>query len=111
LVIVPNTFVVDIVDATPPDKETLVDAGVVQLYKVPTGIIFDPPIVGVTLNGVPVHTVVFIFDTNGFGLTYTVTVNAAPDSNPLHDPNVGVTIYVAVRWAFTLLVNVPLTVV
>jgi hypothetical protein len=54
---VPNIFVVDIVDATPPDKEAFVYVGIPQLYKVPAGIILLPPIEGVTANVVPVHIV------------------------------------------------------
>ena len=41
--------------------------------------------------------------TDGFGFTVTVTVNVAP----VHEPDVGVTVYVAVCAAFVGFVNVP----
>ncbi len=62
-----------------------------QMYVVFVGTI-SVPSVGVILNTSPLQIVTILFAMTGFGLTVVVTVNGAP----LHDPLVGVTVYVAV---------------
>jgi hypothetical protein len=52
-----------------------------------------------------VHAVAVIAEIAGRGFTVTITVNVAPG----HDPDVGVTVYVAVCAVFVVLVNVPVT--
>ena len=55
---VPNTLVEERADATPPVNEAFCGAGVPQVNKVPVGIMFPLPLVGVNVNGEPVHTMV-----------------------------------------------------
>jgi hypothetical protein len=58
---------------------------------------------GLTVNAVPLQTVVVRSWIEGLGLTVTVTVNVGP----VQDPDVGVTVYVAVCVVLVGLVNVP----
>src|ERR1043166_1782730 len=98
-----NVPVIDEPDPSTPPVIPPVTVGTPQLYVVPAGTIPFVPSTGVTLNAVPLHTVVVIAFIDGFGLTVTVTVNVAP----VHEPDVGVTIYVAVCAVLVGLVNVP----
>jgi hypothetical protein len=59
---------------------------------VPVGTTPFVPLAGVDVKATPLHTVLVIAVIEGFGLTVTVTVNVVPEQ----DPEVGVTVYVAV---------------
>jgi hypothetical protein len=50
------------------------------------------PLAGVDVKATPLHTVLVIAVIEGLGFTVTVTVNVVPEQ----DPEVGVTVYVAV---------------
>jgi hypothetical protein len=82
--------------------------GTGQLYKVFAGTIPSTSLVGVTVNGTPLHVTVVIAVTSGVGFKVTVNVNELP----IHPPNTvfGVTIYVTVCCVFVLLLNKPYTV-
>ena len=74
------------------------------MYVVLVGTI-SVPSVGAILKTSPLQIVTILFAMTGFGLTVVVTVNVAP----LHNPLVGVTVYVAVCGILVGLVSVPLT--
>lgn len=61
------------------------------------------PLTGVTLNPVPLHAVTVFAAIVGFGFTVTVTVKLVP----VHPPDNGVTVYVAVWLVLVGLVSVP----
>ena len=54
-------------DGCPPESEAFSKVGVLQVYNVPAGMMLLPMMVGVTLNKVPVQTVVLIFAIEGLG--------------------------------------------
>ena len=58
---------------------------------------------GVTVNAVLLHEVAVIAVIEGFGFTVTITVK----SLPVHPPDKGVTVYVAVCTELVGLVSVP----
>jgi hypothetical protein len=73
--------------ATPPVIPP-VTTGADQLYVVPAGTMLGPLFAGVTVNAVPLQTVVVRSCIDGLGLTVTVTVNG----RPAQVPEVGVTV-------------------
>ena len=94
------------VDALLPDAPPVnppVTPGALQLYKVPTGITPFIPFVGVTPKLTPLHDVAVIALINADGFRFTVTEKDAP----VHDPDTGVTIYVAVTTPIVVFVKVP----
>ncbi len=69
----------------------------------PAGTI-SAPLTGVTVKAVALHVVAVLLAIAGTGFTVTVTVKVAP----VHAPDSGVTVYVAVCGVFVGLVSVPL---
>jgi hypothetical protein len=59
------------------------------------------PFTGVTVNTEPLQAVAVLFAIVAAGLTVTVTVKVGP----VHEPEVGVTVYVAVAEAFVVFVR------
>ena len=58
-------------------------------------LLLTPPVVGVTVKSVPLHTDAVSLAMVGFGFTVTVTVKVAPGQAP-NVPEVGVTVYTTV---------------
>ena len=81
-----------------------VTVGTPQLYRVPAGTMPFVPLVGVTVNNTPLQLTPVIAVTLAVGLIVTVTAKLAP----VHVPDTGVTVYVALCWVFVGLTNVPL---
>ena len=71
----------------------------------PDGTISPPPLLGVTVNPVPLHELAVLFAIFAFGLTVTVTVNVEPTQLPAA-PLVGVTVYTTVCAVLVKLVKV-----
>ena len=80
-----------------------VPVGALQVKVVPAGIIPFVTFVGVILKNTPLHVVVLIAVICASGFKFTVTENDAP----VHDPDTGVTIYVAVTTPIVVFVKVP----
>ena len=80
-----------------------VTLGTPQLYVVPAGTIPLVTFVGVILKNTPLHVVVLIAVICASGFKFTVTEKEAP----VQDPDVGVTIYVAVTTLIVVFVKVP----
>ena len=78
--------------------------GALQLYKVPDGTMPFVPLVGVNVNNTPLQVIVVIAVTLATGLIVTVTAKLAP----VHVPDTGVTVYVALCCVFVGLTKVPL---
>ena len=91
-----------VVPLTPPVIPP-VTPGALQLYVVPTGMIPFVPFVGVIVKLTPLHVVFVIAVTCASGFRFTVTEKDAP----VHDPDTGVTIYVAVTTPIVVFVKVP----
>ena len=91
-----------VVPLTPPVIPP-VTPGALQLYVVPTGMIPFVPFVGLTVKLTPLHVVFVIAVTCASGFRFTVTENEAP----VHDPDTGVTMYVAVTTPIVVFVKVP----
>jgi len=87
-----------------PPVNPPVTTGAFQLYKVPAGTIPFVPLVGVTVNNTPLQLTPVIAVTLGVGLIVTVTAKLAP----IHVPDTGVTVYVALCCVFVGLTKVPL---
>jgi hypothetical protein len=104
---VPNTLFTTLVPLAPPVIVAL-NVGTGQLYKVFIGTIPSTSLVGVTVNGTPLHVTVVIAPTSGVGFKVTVTVKFVPTQPAAV---LGVTIYVTVCVSFVRLLNVPNTVV
>ena len=81
-----------------------VTLGADQLYKVPDGTIPFVEFTGVTLKNTPSQLTAVIAVITAVGFKVTVTVNV----EPVQDPDIGVTIYVAVCCVLEVLVNSPL---
>ena len=77
---------------------------IVHVYVVDAGTISLPLLFGVIVNASPLQIVAVLLAIAGFGLMVATTVNVGP----LHNPLVGVTVYVAVCGMFVGLVSVPL---
>ena len=99
-------IVVAFVAGDPPVKPP-VTLGALQLYNVPAGTMPSVRFVGLTVNATPLQLTEVISVITAVGLIVIVTVNVAP----VHDPDNGVTIYVAVCVVFNGFVKVPLIVV
>jgi hypothetical protein len=89
---------------TPPVKLP-VTVGALQAYVVPVGTISPPPLLGVTVNPLPLQILAVLFATDGVGLTVTVIVKLVPTQLPA-SPLVGVTVYTTVCAVFVVLVKV-----
>jgi len=89
--------------AMPPDSDP-VTTGAVQVYVVPAGTIPLVLLTGEAVNVPPLQIAVIILVTAGIGLTVTVTVNVGP----VHVPESGVTVYIAVCGMLVELTSVPL---
>ena len=78
-----NVWLIELtpVAVTPPVIPPVTD-GVDQLYVVPAGTVPFVPFTGVTLNTIPVVTIVLISVIAATGLTFTVTVNDVPAQLP-----------------------------
>ena len=87
-----------------PPVNPPVTTGALQLYKVPAGTTPFVPLVGVTVNNTPLQLTPVIAVTLATGLIVTVTAKLAP----VHVPDTGVTVYVALCWVFVGLTKVPL---
>ena len=68
--------------------ETPATLSTVQVYVEVLGIIVDPEFVKDTVNGVPLHAVVWLSGKTGVGFTVTTSANG----EPIHVPDVGVTV-------------------
>src|SRR5664279_345486 len=88
--------------AIPPVRPP-VTTGTPQVYVVLAGTIPLTPFTGVTVKAVPLHADPVIAVTAGPGLTVTMTVKV----EPVHVPDAGVTVYVAVCDAAVGFVSVP----
>ena len=88
----------------PPPVILPVTLGALHAYVVPAGTMPFVPFTGVTLNNVPVTTVVLISVIVATGLIFTATVNDAPAQLP----DTGLTWYVAVTKLLVVFTNVPL---
>ncbi len=86
----------------PPVKPP-VTVGVDQLYVVPAGTMPSMPFTGIEVKPTPPHVVATMLLIVGSRFTVTTTVKAVP----IHEPDVGVTMYVAVWAVFVELVRVP----
>ena len=82
-----SVWLIDAPVAVTPPVTPPVTIGADQLYAVPDGTIPLVPFTGVTLNTVPVVTVVLISVIVATGLIFAVTVNA----EPVQVPDCGVT--------------------
>jgi hypothetical protein len=100
--IVVTLFVADAPPVTVP-----VNVGTLQLYKLLIGTMPFVPLLGVTVNGTPLHVTVLIAVTSGVGFNVTITVNAAPTQ--LSD--LGITVYVTVCTVFVRFSRLPNTIV
>ena len=89
---------------TPPVKLP-VTVGALHAYVVPVGRIPPPPLLGVTVNPVPLQVLAVLFAIVAIGFTVTVTVNVDPTQLPA-SPLVGVTVYTTVCAVFVVLVKV-----
>ena len=74
------------------------------MYVVPAGTIPLVTFAGEAVNVSALQIVDVITAIDGFGFTVTVRVNGVP----VHDPELGVTVYKAVWGEFVVLVSVPL---
>ena len=79
---------------TPPVKLP-VTVGALQAYVVPVGTISPPPLLGDTVNPVPLHALTVLLTMVAIGFTVTVTVKLEPTQLPA-SPLVGVTVYTTV---------------
>lgn len=101
LISVPLMFPVPAPDVPPVNP---VPEGADQLYVVPAGTM-SAPLIGVTVNGVPLQVVMLSLAMAGVGFIVTVTVKGVPGQAA---GVVVVTVYVAVTGAFVVLISVPL---
>ena len=99
-------IVVAFVAGAPPVNPP-VTLGALQLYNVPAGTMPSVRFVGLTVNATPLQLTELIAVITAVGLIVIVTVNVVP----VHDPDNGVTIYVAVCVVFNGFVKIPLIVV
>ena len=87
-----------------PPVRPPVTVGTLQLYNVPCGTIPSARFVGLTVNPTPLQVTVVRLLITAVGLIVIVNVNV----DPVHTPDNGVTVYVAVCVVFNGFVNVPL---
>ena len=101
LLSVPLIFA-ELLAAVPPEIPALI-VGAGQLYVISAGIIPSVTSTGIVVKLPPLHIVAVRSLTAGTGLTVTVTVNV----RPVHGPETGVTVYVAVPAELPVLVSAP----
>jgi hypothetical protein len=88
----------------PPVNPPVTTGNALHAYVVPDGTM-SVPLLGVTVNPVPLHVLAVLFAIFAFGLTVTVTVNVDPTQLPAA-PLVGVTVYTTVCAVLVKLVKV-----
>ena len=104
LVVFPNIPLIPFdADACVTPPVIPVPVGALQVKVVPAGIIPFVTFVGVILKNTPLQVVVLIAVICASGFKFTVTEKDAP----VHDPDTGVTIYVAVTTPIVVFVKVP----
>jgi hypothetical protein len=89
----------------PPVNPPVTTGNALHAYVVPVGTISPPPLLGVTVNPVPLQVLTVLFAIVALGLTVTVTVNVDPTQLPAA-PLVGVTVYTTVCAVLVKLVKV-----
>jgi len=89
----------------PPVNPPVTTGNALHAYVVPVGTISPPPLLGVTVNPVPLQVLTVLLSIVALGLTVTVTVNVDPTQLPAA-PLVGVTVYTTVCAVLVKLVKV-----
>ena len=91
-----------VIPAAPPVNPPLT-LGALQLYTIPDGTIPFVPLIGLTVKATPLQLTELIAVITGVGLIVTVNTNDAP----VHAPDTGVTVYVAICAIFVGFVRLP----
>jgi hypothetical protein len=79
----------------PPVNPPVTTGNALHAYVVPVGTISPPPLLGVTVNPVPLQVLAVLFAIVAIGFTVTVIVKLVPTQLP-SAPLVGVTVYTTV---------------
>jgi len=93
------------VAVAPPVNPPVTTGNALHAYVVHDGTMSPPPLLGVTVNPVPLQVLAVLLSIVALGLTVTVTVNVDPTQFPAA-PLVGVTVYTTVCAVLVKLVNV-----
>ena len=90
----------------PPVNPPVTTGSALHAYVVPDGTMSPPPLLGVTVNPVPLHALVVVFAITAFGFTVNVNVLLVPVQVTVLYVNVGVTVTVDKIDALVVFVDV-----